>query len=203
MKQVTKLAALTMLLACSAFLLAFNGNSEVTNETAIAESSGLKPEVGISITGKIARATTSRPRDGKNCGCSECFGVCDVEFDIDINPFGKTVEPGTGGGVDNRPEISNNIAAAARAKMFVKVLGPNQSEIYFMQRPTASEPQFGIDEDLTLRMNGRNVENVGGGQSLTLLKGEYLYTSETGTVQVNNGKYATYYGKVLVNSRVN
>jgi len=45
----------------------------------------------ITIKFKPYRATTHRPKDGKNCGCSFCFGACDFTIELEfptmlINP---------------------------------------------------------------------------------------------------------------------
>jgi hypothetical protein len=38
----------------------------------------------VILRAEIRRATKERPRDGKYCGCANCFGLCDFEWFPDL-----------------------------------------------------------------------------------------------------------------------
>jgi len=70
---------------------------------------------------RLARATTDRNRDGKNCGCNECFGLC------------------------NRPITS----AYSGESGYIGLTQINETtvRIYFLYNlPSNFETEFGIDE---------------------------------------------------------
>lgn len=77
-------------------------------------------EVTIGISADPYRNTESRKRDGKNCGCSQCFGICNIEFDVE---FGFVIAPGPTGG---------------------------ETRAYLIEQLPNIEEEFGIDGDMEL-----------------------------------------------------
>lgn len=74
---------------------------------------------------RLARATTSRRRDGKNCGCNECFGLC------------------------NRPISSAYNGESGH--IGISQINENTVKIYFLYSlPNNFESEFGIDETTTI-----------------------------------------------------
>src|SRR5690554_8110198 len=54
------------------------------------EKSNWPISIGITFEPlRIHRATTDRPRDGKNCGCNECFGLCNARARSEERRVGK------------------------------------------------------------------------------------------------------------------
>jgi len=80
------------------------------------------PGGSITVSGKPHRSTEDRPRDGKNCGCNECFGLCDLSVDIEVSYSVIIINP-----------INTTI-----------------SRIYFTEDLPNFEEEFGIDEDLII-----------------------------------------------------
>jgi hypothetical protein len=74
---------------------------------------------------RLARATTDRNRDGKNCGCNECFGLC------------------------NRPITS--VYGGESSYIGLTQISETSVGIYFLYSlPNNFETEFGIDETIIL-----------------------------------------------------
>lgn len=81
---------------------------------------------------RIHRATTDRPRDGKNCGCNECFGLCNA--------------PALGDGSNDESVLG------------VELINEKSATIYFLnKKPQNFEKEFGIDEVVTTKLNNGKI----------------------------------------------
>jgi hypothetical protein len=73
---------------------------------------------------RLARATTDRPRDGFNCGCNECFGVCNAPLNL------------------------------APHRLGIGPIDDDQITMYFLDSlPNNFETEFGVDEVVNLTTN--------------------------------------------------
>ena len=72
---------------------------------------------------RVHRGTTERNRDGKNCGCNECFGICNAP-----------VEVGGVGAVIGIQELPNNRALI----------------VFLHRKPNHFESEFGVDSEVIL-----------------------------------------------------
>ncbi|RLD54240.1 MAG: hypothetical protein DRJ01_18310 [Bacteroidetes bacterium] len=99
-------------------------SKEVNSSPALLKASGVNVDVPFEPI-RLARATTNRPRDGKNCGCNECFGLC------------------------NRPITS---AYNGESSLIgINQIDSNTVQIYFLYNlPSNFDEEFGIDETTTL-----------------------------------------------------
>lgn len=90
------------------------------------------PKIGIKISGKPHRKTTNRRRDGVNCGCDQCFGLCDVSVGLDAGYSFDVVVP------------ANSTVGT----------------IYFPETIDHAESEFGIDEDLSISGGALQAQGV-------------------------------------------
>ncbi|MCT4562369.1 MAG: hypothetical protein N4A41_13450 [Crocinitomicaceae bacterium] len=152
-------------------------NTVVTTEEELNQRAPWPPiNVDVDITFepiRLARATTDRNRDHKDCGCNECFGVC------------------------NRPLIKNPggsgyLEGAIGVKLGIEQLTDDEVMLYMIgdEYPSNFEEEFGIDEPVVL---------LGEAGSYTLKTGVYQAIAEQGTKNIGTGsKSYNYSGKVLV-----
>lgn len=147
----------------------------VTNDTS---DNYTEKDSGVEVTVpfepiRIHRGTTDRNRDGKNCGCDECFGLCNAPLITD--PDGNS----------NKHE----------SYIAIETINTSEAYIYFLnQKPFNFEEEFGIDEPVKVILNKN--------RSIYFEEGLYNAQYEEGTVynQFTN-KSIKYFGKVKVRFR--
>lgn len=120
------------------------------------EKSNWPISIGITFEPlRIHRATTDRPRDGKNCGCNECFGLCNA--------------PALG---DGRNEESI---------LGVELINEEFATIYFLhKKPNNFEKEFGIDEVVTTKLNNGQTINFHIGEYFAIYNEGVFYDKKTG-----------------------
>ena len=123
----------------------------------------------LTIKGKPYRAVEERERDGKECGCKFCFGLCDVgiEVELDLKDFGLVTD-----------------------------LPNNKADIYLLDNLSNAkeEDEFGVDLDLVIPdfyLNGTGLSE------LTILQGLYDYTPQLEMIVIDDIEY-TSYGRATV-----
>ncbi len=155
--------AVVTLFSITAFVSCQKEDNKLKEEfTVDIASSARDVGVGIKIKGKPYRAIESRPRDGKNCGCKVCFGVCELSMELDFD----------------------------FSKMFM-VVDPNgnTTRIHILENLENFEPEFGIDDDIFVpskALNGTGME------SLTLLKGIYDFIEMEDKINIDGKEQVTY-----------
>jgi hypothetical protein len=115
------------------------------------------------------RGTSSRPRDGVNCGCTQCFGMCWTA---------NNTAPYTNSSGDGLGEIA------------ISEIVNGWTTIYFLNElPSNFETEFGIDDpyDITLADNS----------IITLKTGEYTAEASRGVLNPD-GENLQVYGSVRV-----
>lgn len=119
---------------------------------------------------RLARSTTDRPRDGKDCGCNECFGIC------------------------NRPWEGLSSDQGIFASIGVEQLSKSEANIYILNSlPSNFESEFGIDEPVYLKNNSGTI-------LYTIRPGEYNAVHEENFVRCDgNNKIYSYFVKIKVN----
>lgn len=101
---------------------------------------------------KLHRATTSRPRDGKYCGCEYCFGICEIQH----------------------YDEGDELASGTTVDLVINSL-TNKVRIYFPVPPSNPEIEFGIDANIALPVSA-----ITPSATFTSLKsGVYTYYSDT------------------------
>jgi hypothetical protein len=128
------------------------------------------PKIGLK--GKLHRAIKNRPRDGKECDCKHCFGVCDLGVEVSWEFSSLIVQPNG------------------------NTVGSGQATIYFLENPVESESEFVIDADLSVPPAALAATTL---TSLILKAGTYQYNSTQVTIEVG-GESVTSYGTVVVDS---
>lgn len=161
------------LIACQKEGAFDNLNNGITPKTSNQAVSDRGPK--ISIKGKLHRAIENRPRDGKECNCKACFGVCDVSIEIGYEfEFHRIVVSPGGPGT-----------------------GTGQSVIYFLDStPANAENEFAIDRDILLP-NGALLSTPY--TSVTLKRGSYQYDPTPVEIDLN-GQLVTSFGSVVINT---
>lgn len=119
---------------------------------------------------RLARSTTDRLRDGYNCNCNECFGIC------------------------NRPWNGLDSDNGIFASIGVERLSTDEVNLYILNSlPANFEKEFGIDERVELK-------DLNGVTKYILEPGEYNAIHEEGFVRCDaNGKNYSYFVKIKVN----
>ena len=145
-----------------------SGNSHFSTLNSNFENEVSGPK--ISVKGKLHRGIENRPRDGKECNCKHCFGVCDLSIEVSYTWDRIIIEPS--GGV------------------------AGQSKIYFLDNPAEAESAFVIDNDLSLPSGALTGTTLA---SVILKQGEYQYNDTIISINVD-GQLVTSYGSVVVNS---
>ena len=127
------------------------------------EASSLAPGIPmLKITARPYRKTTKRKRDGKNCGCAFCFGVCDFGIGFEIGSANVYVDP---------------------------IINDGKSRIYFAEQLPNFESEFGIDEDLTIPNEAIENTNI---NSLIIKEGIYEFHEVSGTIIYDDMTVQTY-----------
>ena len=131
-----------------------------------------EPGIGITIGGKPYRPIKFRPRDLKRCDCEYCFGVCDLEFDIDIDFVNS---PGSGGTNDDgfTPMVITEVPGSSNV---------NKRRIYFLYNLPNFENKFHIDEVLTLSKGQEKFEFLKGSYDTVFKKGQVKFESEKNSI---------------------
>ena len=126
------------------------------------EARAAEPGTKITIKAKPYRATKDRPRDHKNCGCKECFGICDVSISVGFE-FTEVVII---------PDADNGVA-----------------RIYFTKELSNFDTEFGIDNDIEIPPQA--LENKGI-NSLVLKTGIYTFNEVQDDIVVGSENYVTH-----------
>lgn len=126
----------------------------------------------MTVHAVLHRGTDDRPRDGKRCGCSACFGMCDFTVSGDVS----------GSIVNINPNES----------------GIGSTTLYLLEEVDHAESEFGIDDDLIVP---GNILNGGPYSSITLKTGEYEFHSVEQLILINGVEIMTY-GYVVVESEI-
>jgi hypothetical protein len=130
------------------------------------------PYVKAGGTWNIARKTEYRPRDGKNCGCVECIGLCNFKGKAGI----VTSADNEGDGVIVTDSSTSNSAT-----------------FYILFQHPESEIEFVVDDTVDIP-----VESIEGHPNLerfAVLPGDYEYEGIGGTIEFE-GQSRDYYGTV-------
>lgn len=152
------LFSITAMVSCD------KGNNTIKDETSINNTTGERAVggVGLKIKGKPYRATSDRPRDHKNCGCSSCFGLCEVslELDIDFTKLCIITDP-----------------------------NGNSTRVYFLEELSNFDTEFGIDNDIAIPKAALEKTKI---KSLTLLNGIYTFVKKTDKITINGEGFTTF-----------
>jgi len=120
------------------------------------------------LTARLHRATTYRPRDGYNCGCERCFGICAVKWEVDSLGI---------------PPDENLID-------IVIGISPGKARIYTLSSSSFFESEFGVDGNLDLPSG----VIPAGSSSGKVLSGVYTFYSGACSYSKNGSTvYATGY----------
>ena len=136
--------------------------NKLQNESSVPTVNTRSVGIGIKIKGKPYRSTTKRPRDGKNCGCKVCFGLCDVTIESDID----------------------------FSKMFMVVnSNENTTRIYILEDLKNFESEFGIDNDILIPQKALYGTGI---KSLSLLSGLYDFIEKKDNIKIDEKNETTY-----------
>lgn len=152
------------LVIIAVIFLTMSCKKEITNQTEKEKVGSIKEEnnenfeksnwpfsIGITFEPlRIHRATTDRPRDGKNCGCNECFGLC------------------------NSPALGDG--SSSESVLGVELIDENIATIYFLhEKPKNFENEFGIDEVVSTKLNsGKTIKFHRGEYKAVYKEGKYF-----------------------------
>jgi len=149
-----------------------DGNEKICEECIAA---ALAIVVGVVSDASLHRGTTDRPRDGRNCGCGQCFGMCWPNNIIGDDAFDEALD-GVGIDIAIGGQINGN------------------STIYFLDKlPDHFETEFGIDHEISVVKNNRTL--------VTIEEGVYSAKSEEGILESDAYGDLKYYGYVTVSVR--
>jgi len=159
------------LVSISMLLFSCDINNQTETEQVSISTNLRETDPSIKITGKPHRATELSGK-GVACCCEYCFGVCEVEIDIDLG---------------------------LEIKFSALIIEPNEtlgkSRVYFLEELEHFESEFSIDEEILIPEEAlvNSVYNF-----LSLLEGNYTFHEEQGEVIFENEPVITY-GYVDVN----
>jgi hypothetical protein len=117
---------------------------------------------------RIHRATTERPRDGKNCGCNECFGLCNA--------------PAIGDGNNDESFIGGELLDSEYAVLF-----------FLNKKPVNFETEFGIDEEVKLNFTSGHTIKVKTGEYAAVYEEGTIKDNSTNTKYQYFGKVKVKY----------
>ena len=132
----------------------------------------LRP-IKVKITGRLHRKRGTG-RDGVACDCSNCFGICEVRFEIELRDPANT---------EYSPLVLQYEPSLNTARVYIL-----ESEDYF-------NSSFVIDEDLSLVQRALSSRKI---NQLTIKSGQYTFIEHQGCMFFE-GRYLDYAGYVDVN----
>jgi hypothetical protein len=133
-----------------------NENNGIPSEI-LAQQAGF-----VKLKGRPYRATEERERDLKNCGCKFCFGVCEVEFELDLE------------------DILKGFTVA-------HVPGKSTATFYLTEPVGHNETEFGVDNFLILPST-----QTGFPEDLSLDLGVYHFVHQQSSITFNGETQTTY-----------
>lgn len=160
-------------------------NDDLVESTQEVYELASSPSIGICLRGNIHRIIKNRPRDGKECDCKDCFGLCKVRIGPCITRVGGH------SGLDDFP-------------LYMEINEfENVGKIYFLAAVNPDEDEydeFGIDEDLIFDIPS-TTSMMGG--SFKIKEGEYQYVKSQSVngdmvYNLNTDEYVNSYGSVIV-----
>lgn len=144
------------------------------------ESSGVvlreswPPKASVTVSGKPHRKVEFRKRDGEECDCENCFGLCDVRV--------------SGGVTFGFHDVVITVPVDT------SIAYQDTSRVYFLnQKPISAESEFVIDEDIN--MDSSFFQGQVLLHALILKSGEYIYHNDT-ILFINGTAVDTSYGYV-------
>jgi hypothetical protein len=153
-----------VIIGISTFISCDKSDPTATGQKILEKSS--KREIGpgpiIVIKAKPYRQTHNRKRDGKDCGCNTCFGICDVRI---------------GGGIGFTTIIIQLNQET------------NLSTIYFTESLSNFDTEFGIDNDIIIPTEALVNTDI---SSLILKKGIYSFVEDNSYISMGDSTYHTY-----------
>jgi hypothetical protein len=161
---------------------------------------------GAPITDRVHRATTKRKRDGKNCGCNECAGICgDLELDGAIlDVLLDHWQPRNGGGNEGNTPFEDFISydeTSKSANIYISKIDNKWAELFILKNyeHINQDADFGVDSFIEGTKTTGSITRLGNNNNtIKILPGNYNLEKEKGVIKISDNEFIPFYARVVV-----